>query len=543
MAFTLTLLGTDTQFSPDRVDNAYDRAETLSYVSTLINAESTMPTDNVTHFRNKDVAVIDGPTTFGSEVGDRIARGVAAVLEAISRGETDISVIAHSRGAVEAILVAHELERIQKLIHDKGNLESMVPEVLSSVCKYTKTAMSTTHKKELEDLNWGAISANIANVKLSMLNIDPVPGGNYAGITHLTSLAWRDPRFYEIPKIVKEYEQFIYENERTRCFKPIVPKCASPDTKFKLQSVPGHHGTGSGNLLDQQRGANPSPKSTQHVQDLVVVRLIDFLTRQGVGMTPREIRTDPFAELAQVVFRQELPAREQRLKDLYFRLYNQILENREAYVHYNTTSYATLGQEQAIQRKLWNIVDQRIVHHLAHNDTFLEAIIPPVPGGHFLNYEHARLHLYQELGLQEYGALSDTISAAVKRLSHICVHVKRLQALKDVQKHGVAPAVGDLTQSVIDDKIAHAFDSKEGFDLLLQAVGSLFEEVSQSYLHDKLIDQVERRAVYEVVQRTFELFTQLTQEDRENNLATAILQKLHSGLEEMMWSNGSTQPS
>ena len=97
MAFTLTLLGTDTQFSPNKVDNAYDKAETLSYISTLINDTSTMPTDEVTRFRNKDVAVIDGPTTLGTEVGDRIARGVAAVLEAISRGETDISVIAHSR--------------------------------------------------------------------------------------------------------------------------------------------------------------------------------------------------------------------------------------------------------------------------------------------------------------------------------------------------------------------------------------------------------------------------------------------------------------
>lgn len=74
MPFTLTLLGTDTQFTPEHMENAYDKAETLSYISTLINKESTMPTDDVIRFRNQDVAVIDGPSTLGSEVGDRIAR-------------------------------------------------------------------------------------------------------------------------------------------------------------------------------------------------------------------------------------------------------------------------------------------------------------------------------------------------------------------------------------------------------------------------------------------------------------------------------------
>ncbi|KTD59736.1 hypothetical protein Lsai_0380 [Legionella sainthelensi] len=301
MPFTLTLLGTDTQFTPEHLENAYEKAETLSYISTLINKESTMPTDDVIRFRNQDVAVIDGPSTLCSEVGDRIARGVAAVLEAISRGETHINIIDHSRGAFESILVAHELERLQNLIKEK-RLDSFSPEILNSVCKYTKTAMSRSHKGVFENLKWDEIIEHIDDVKISMLNIDPVPGGNYVGVTHVLSLAWRDPRFYEVPKIVKEYEQVVYENERTRCFKPIVPKCFSPETKFKLQSLPGHHGTGSGNLLAQQRGNNPSEKSTAHVQELALVKLIDFLKRNGVNITPRAQKDDPFAELMSALF-------------------------------------------------------------------------------------------------------------------------------------------------------------------------------------------------------------------------------------------------
>ncbi|WP_242606192.1 hypothetical protein [Legionella cincinnatiensis] len=530
MSFTLTLLGTDTQFTPDHLENAYDKAETLSYISTLINKESTMPTDDVTRFRNQDVAVIDGPTTFGAEVGDRIARGVAAVLEAISRGETNINVIAHSRGAVEAILVAHELERLQNLTKEK-RLDSFSPEILNSVCKYTKTAMSGSHKDAFENLKWDEISKHIGDVKISMLNIDPVPGGNYVGVTHVSSLAWRDPRFYEVPKIVKEYEQVIYENERTRCFKPIVPKCVSPETKFKLQSLPGHHGTGSGNLLDQQRGKNSSEKSTAHVQELAVVKLIDFLTRNGVNITPRAQQDDPFAELMSELFEREFPAWEKRLKDLYFKLYNQIIENREAYLNYNKTSYAVLGQEQALLKLIWNVTDQRIVHHLAHNDTFLDVIIPPVPGGHFLNYEHARMHLNHELGLSDDIPLSGTLDIATQRLVKICEHTKKLQELKDLKKKEPTAALQDMTESIMFDKIAHAIDSKEGFDLLLQGITTLIEEVRQSYLQNKLVNPDERLAVYEAIQRTFSAFSIFTQTDPHNELATKIFERLKSDLE------------
>ncbi len=72
MPFTLTLLGTNTQFAPSKVDNAYDKAETLSYISTLINSNSTGTIDDVVRFRNDNVVVIDGPTTIGKEVGNSL---------------------------------------------------------------------------------------------------------------------------------------------------------------------------------------------------------------------------------------------------------------------------------------------------------------------------------------------------------------------------------------------------------------------------------------------------------------------------------------
>ncbi|KTD59735.1 hypothetical protein Lsai_0379 [Legionella sainthelensi] len=212
-------------------------------------------------------------------------------------------------------------------------------------------------------------------------------------------------------------------------------------------------------------------------------------------------------------------------------MYNQIIENREAYLNYNKTSYAVLGQEQALLKLIWNVTDQRIVHYLAHNDTFLDAIIPPVPGGYFLNYEHARMHLNHELGLSDDMPLSETLDIATQRLVKICEHTKKLQGLKDSKQNEPKVVLQDISESIMVDKIAHAVDSKEGFDLLLQGITTLIEEVRQSYLQNKLINPEEQLAVYEAVQRTFSAFSSFIQNDPHNELVTKIFEQLKSDLE------------
>ncbi|BCA94840.1 hypothetical protein TUM19329_12010 [Legionella antarctica] len=499
----------------------YDKAETLSYISTLIPGESSesLPTDGVTQYRNSKVAVVDGPTTLGPEVGDRIARGVQAILEAISRGETEINIIAHSRGAVEAILVAHELERIQTLLKKRPIDRA---ELTKSVCTYTTSAMNGAHRKAFDELDLDKIAPNIDKIKLSMLTIDPVPGGNYMGITRASSLAWRDPRFYRVPKIVKEYEQYIYENERTRCFKCIVPKCDSPETtSFKLCSLPGHHGTGSGNLKSQQREDVPKGKTAEHVQELAIVKIIDFLTRNGVTITPRT-KNDPFDAL----IAQLMPVNKEKLNKLYLDLYTSIMANREAYQYFNKTSYPTLGQEQALLKKIWTVVDERIVHYKAHNDTYLNTIVPPVPGGHFLNYEHARIHLNKVLGLSDKLSLSETINNSRDKLLKICERAEKSK----IQK--LQPELSsDLTASLlVADKIATTLDSQEGFALLLEGLGMLIEEVRRPYLQDEFIDLEQRGEIYKAVNKAFSLFNEFASTHAENEVAKTILKNLNSNL-------------
>ncbi|RUR16026.1 hypothetical protein ELY21_13760 [Legionella sp. km535] len=527
MTFTLTLLGTDTAYTPGRLENAYDKAETLSYISTMIQG-SPQAVDECTQFRNSNVTVVNGPTTLGQEVGDRIARGVQAILEAISRGEENISIIAHSRGAVEAILVAHELERIQSLLSDP-NYDRR--QLTNSVCKYTRTAMSGIHREALEAINLDQVASHIGKVKLSILNIDPVPGGNYMVVTHASSLAWRDPRFYRVPKIVSEYEQYTYENERTRCFKAIVPKCDSPDTQFKLVSLPGHHGTGSGNLSDQQRKINPDG-STDHVQELVLIKIIEFLKRHDVTLHPGNNPDDPFAELISPLFdgTEYSPDFNNRVQALYHHLYDQIITNREAYRRFNQTSYAVLGQEQAFIRRIWNVLDQRIVHYQAHNDTYLESVVPVVPGGRFLNYEHARIHLTHELGLRNNAPLSETINGSVQRFVNLCRHTKALKDLKDRPA-----ALANITDSVRLDTLAATIETKEGFALMLDGLKMLIEEVRRPYLQDQLTNPEERESLYYAVQSAFVEFRNLAR-DPGNEVAQKINEVLNTSLQSTLTS-------
>ncbi|HDO8002937.1 hypothetical protein SDA20_14910 [Legionella pneumophila serogroup 1] len=524
MAYTLTLLGTDTTFTP-KPDTGYEHGETLSYVSTLVDRPGEPQlTDNITHYRNSNIAVVDGPDTMGKAVGDRIARGVASILEAISRGETDISIMAHSRGAVEAILVAHELERIQENFKQgKGSAD-----LKNSKCPLTKTAMEA-QKDTYESLNLEGIANNINNVKLSIFNIDPVPGGDFLG----APVGWKDERFFRVPKIVKEYEQCVYENERTRCFKAIVPKCDSSDTKFNLFSLPGHHGTGSGNLKDQQQQAVPGGETTtEHAQQLMIIKLIDFLNRNGVAIKPGQnsdegqVNNLSFDDLIGPLFDEDGKIKKEKLKEKYLTLYQDIIKNKAAYEHFNNTSYPVLGREQSIQKVFGSYRDDRIILHQAYKDAFLSDVLPHLPGGHFVNYDHARLTINKELALEDGLPLNEVIDKAVERLNEIIRHSS--QVTKDVAE------AQSLSESYINDKYAPAIQSEEGFNILVNSLEGLISEVRNIYFHDKhkSMSDDERNALFNSVKGAIDSFKSADLED--NQLATDVRGKIDETIKKIL---------
>lgn len=80
-------------------------------------------------FQSAEVAVVNGPKTDGSDVGEKIGIGLGIALNALVRGQTKLNDIAHSRGGVESILIAHELDAIKKAINSCENFEQLIKEL------------------------------------------------------------------------------------------------------------------------------------------------------------------------------------------------------------------------------------------------------------------------------------------------------------------------------------------------------------------------------------------------------------------------------
>ncbi|RAP37006.1 hypothetical protein B1207_06135 [Legionella quinlivanii] len=521
MTFLVTYLGTDTEHTQD-TNTFYPRGESLSGAANAVagTLRDKLVSDKVEHLVSDQQILIDGPTTLGTEVGDRIARGVLAMIDALSRGEKDFAIAAHSRGAVQGILSAHEMERIQNLFKQDPLPANLIDEIKKSPCPYTRAAFNTTQLSErLGKINLENVGKHIQDAKISMFTIDPVPGGRYHG----APVAWVDPRFYRIPAIVKHYEQYVYQNERTRCFKAIVPACDSPDTVFKLTSLPGHHGTGSGNAKDQQFREVPKEKGvTTHVQDLLVLKLLDFYRRNNVEFkSDTDLKDAPISEemkelISPLLALRNDPAKyKARLEKEYLAAYSEIVKNREAYKHFDNTGYAVLGQEQGIWALFGLNKNDRIIHYQGHNDTFLSTVVSEAMGENFLNYEHAQLYLNDLLKLGEDSTLAAMIENASRKFSVMARHVHQLSQ----------PQL--ISESVHQDQFALALKETQGQELLSDALKFLIREVSEAYLNNEFKNAQERGEVFNAVSQAFATFTEAGQ---KYPLAANILDELQKGL-------------
>ena len=482
--YFLFLLGTDTRYShrPTKAlsgiqQKYYEQGETFSYLAQLIaqllhEGEPEITPDSPLSFSAPSVDVINGPTLIGSEIGDRIARGTFLVLKAIAEGKTNIQLTAHSRGAVEAILITHELSRIQKELIEYPE-QTLYTCCLRTPCLYTRKAWETLFKKqptlltktvenkELKDTNVTIISQSppqpipevekelegthlntlddatpeiinpvsseetkqpssetstlravlaqkIAAATVNLFLIDPVPGGRYRG---LPGTGWRDSRFYEkVP--CNKIEIIVLRDERSRCFIPIVPEGIQP------LPLPGHHGTATGNLYDQQY--NPSPqltlKDTALIQQLVVSKILHFINTHTTALKglPAHNSTIDLAhpELDKVANHYLHATSEEQAQQI-LALYAEIHKKNNAYKYFTKTNYPYLSTEQSPS-------GQRYVHFAHHNYTSMEDIVPSLDD-EYVNTDHAKLYLQIAIGFffNEEDNLLSTVSNLTNALNHL----------------------------------------------------------------------------------------------------------------------------
>ncbi len=481
--FTITMLGTLTDFSPtlkQAVKPApyskgakvkdYPKGETFSVITSLIKSDSPVTlikadAKNPYAYQSDEAVAVNGPKVDGSNVGEKIALGLAAALKAIARGKTVINIIAHSRGAVESILIAHELEAIQTVITSYATFDEVLKYLAEQQAKRRKgppanntpdiieplkSQMSQLPKEEQEQW-FNRLKLYLPDTGINFFGNDPVPGDCFP-------ITWYDERYFILPKIIKNTELIYYANERSDWgFTPVYPEIVCKETQHLVcYSMPGHHGTGSsGNNSSQQNIiVSPDLYKTTHVQKLMIYKILYFLSKQGVefadgmqifhqhtalgrkysGSTPESQSIDIATLDYPTILRT---------------LYGEIEKNLPGYNAYNATNYSYMGLTK--QRRMM----QKGRTYSIFSDVFTSS-------SGYVNTEHAAL--MQKYFFKIFGLDNDQLT-----------HAEMLNTACSVLENNIKK---------MTDKEASILDSEANRKNVLETFDIVMKQVSLRYLNE-----------------------------------------------------------
>ncbi len=533
MAFTLTLLGTDTQYKPDGYIPNTPSGETLSFISSRIKSsehhvptfhydsdedinvvegsDAAAATINPGHYRDQ-IYVINGPDTSGHNAYDKVAEGLRALLDPIARGENIINIIGHSRGAVESIIVAHEIQRIQDTLRKHPEFDS-IDEIIDAIANsdnektkavLTKLLLPLKQNKDVHKVQ--AIAAGFRNttaaIELNIFSLDPVPGDF---VLLLSLHKWTDNRYFSLPPIVRDYRQIILENERSRGFRAIIPRVEDPEhTQFSLLNMPGHHGTASGNPYSQQL-FDLKKGNTSHVQLITICQLHDFLSQHGVSFdSAAEWHLDGF-------FASYNNATKNQRAQIRKTTYDQILENKSAYEAFDHTAYITTQDHGISRHIIGGYINDRIVYYHNAAETHMRSVLPFNTQG-YINAEHACLALNLDTHFNGENAAEQLIGFTQCFLGG---HPEEEQLV----------AMFDPTQQK-PDFIKH----------IVYGLHALVENVVQTYLRNNLSDE-HKNIIVQALAHIVEFSAHLCREDNGLILSpvkASLMDKLRSVLIEQV---------
>ncbi|STY28713.1 Uncharacterised protein [Legionella wadsworthii] len=518
--FTLTMLGTLTAFTPQLKQipksapynkgtyvKDYPKGETLSIVSSLIktkNPAQTIKVDakNPYPYVADEITVVNGPTTEGSNVGEKIGQGLAAVLKAIARGQVPINIIAHSRGAVESILIAHELEAIQKMIAECASFDEVLKQLAEQQTKRYKGTPANNTPDIIESLKsqinsipkekqgewFYDLKKYLPNTYVNFFGIDPVPGDCFP-------ITWYDERFFILPEIIKNTELIYYVNEHSDWgFTPIYPEVVSQAKQnFVSYSMPGHHGTGSsGNDGSQQSIiVSPDGSKTTHVQKIIIYKILYFLTGQHVVFNDGTQVFHQYSALGRKYSGLDIGSKFFPINDLDFptilrALYSVIAKNQVAYDAYNSTHYSYMG-----------LTKQRRMMHKGRIYGLFNDIFTPYSG--YVNEEHAFLmqtHFFKIFGLHtKRKNIAEMINTASSVLEE---HIKKLTNKEpsilesELTRKTVLETFGIVIRQVSQQYLTedwNSFEKQEEKEHLYQAVIDILTKFKELSVSDNLPTQ------------------------------------------------------
>ncbi|KTC65659.1 Uncharacterised protein (plasmid) [Legionella adelaidensis] len=482
--YFLFLLGTDTVFTPRPTaisgqKTSYDHGETLSYVAQvttgLLNEGEAAETrvGEVLSYTSPSVDVLNGPTTLGREVGQRIAQAVFLVLCAVAEGKKNIHITGHSRGAVQSILLIHELNRIKHEL--EYGVKTLFEVLKGSPCAYTKSAIVAPLFKEINESPElrRRLLTRLQGIKVFPFLIDPVPGdpGSY--------LTWSDSRFFErLP--CSNYELLICRDERTYCFTPIIPFGA------QAKIIPGHHGTASGNLYNQQRTIVPKG-NTATVQKLVIYKLLQFFsqTSEPLGaFKTQNVAVDhehPQLDALTTSFLCQSSS-ERTITTLQF--YDDVYKNDAAFKEFTKGGYPYLSLASAAD-------GQRLVYFQRPHCVSMSEVSPAMKG-EFVNTEHAMLYVHRFMDISEDAKPSVIVSQLVRSLQVI---IRKIQN----------------SAEDIDPRLSFLLENREVFKAFSNVLSIFVDTISRKYLRNHL-SLSDKQDLLRVVSEPFEVLASADKE-------------------------------
>lgn len=426
--YVITMLGTSTNYKPSNEqknkrmylpgtqEKIIPYTELLGFMSEQINATHPifLPDEHEERFTkvryrlNPGTTVINGPDVKGNFVNHRIAMGVHEALRALYHGYDEINLIAHSRGAVESILIAHEIQRIQQAINDENfKNEDFKKIYLQSPIPKINECLEGLFPKDLTSIDESRVTSfieKLKKVRIHIFAIDPVPGGEWETPV-INKLSWwpDHQRYLQIPSIVQNYTQLLMENDLSVGFRAIYPLHNKDTTNFSVINLLGAHGTASGNPRKHD-GTAPMHHENEirDCQYIAMAHMVDFLEKNDVQFN---ICGDETIFLSPV-FDQYLRATAKDRADLKLYYYQRMIENLPSYSALETTSY-TRFCEDVLSPKNRNrylyVLDVAVPSSPKPLKNYFPEYI--VPNRSLVNFEHALLTLelpnLNEVDLQE----------------------------------------------------------------------------------------------------------------------------------------------
>ena len=490
------------------VEKPYIRGETLSYsaqalVSLLEEsnqvAKGTEKTgDNILSYSSPSVDVLDGPSNDGSDVSSRIARGVFLALRAAACGKRTLQIAGHSRGAVESILVMHELDRIKQEI--KKALATTPPtsrkKFKDIVCNSANTNSNLTTKTkdalvtllqgtidDCEDAQLRQLDAQLDALKVNAFLIDPVPGDAPQNLLFPLGsfVSWHDDLFYK-PMPCNTHELLLCRDEQSPSFYPIVPN----DAIVTVQ--PGHHGTACGNPYSQTvERPNDDAYTLEKAklgQDLALLKFFNFIKKTtGLFADPIKgaLKIGSNSEL-DAVLNPFLQAGNSSDKNL-LGTYEKVSEARAAFKPF--TGYSYLGAVG------FRAETYRSVHYRDHRYTRLDDFVPP-RDSRFLNLEHADLMIGKLTGFKQ-------AKVALTVAEQIAIIQRALEGIISLM---TSPATTAASPIDAGNSFTNLLADETSRGVFFTALSTLINSISEKYLSNKL-DVHERQHLMAAVHAVF----------------------------------------